>query len=236
MPRAARLAAGIGPFGGTLRAPRVWLGGVRVDRFNLGREHDLAPASCIPFRPGRNGLWLRPAPHGERQQDGAWLRAGPTVIPTLAARLRLKRLQDLAREHVHPPCQVEQEPPLALQSYLRSAETTESVEPAPALIEPPQPSIAVLDAAPAAIAPLGEPAPDAISTEQRSSGMQAPMPAWIGLLLWLVLLLVDGAIALRELLAQSRRQPRASRTNAGNANRAAVATWLGADLNPARLA
>ena len=66
--------------------------------------------------------------------------------------------------------------------------------------------------------------------------MQAPMPAWIGLLLWLVLLLVDGAIALRELLAQSRRQPRASRTNAGNANRAAVATWLGADLNPARLA
>ena len=164
------------------------------------------------------------------------MRAGPTLIPTLAARLRLKRLQDLAREHVHPPCQVEPEPPLALQSYLRRAETAESVEPAPALIEPAEPSIALLNPEPAALASADAPAPDAICTTERSSGVRPPMPAWIGLLLWLVLLLIDGAIALRDLLAQNRRQRRASRTTGGNADRAPLATWLGADLNPARLA
>ena len=131
------------------------------------------------------------------------------MIPTLAARLRQQRLHDLAREHAHPRYQVEAELPLALQSTLSCAATA---------------------------APAHEPVCEAISAEHRPSRVVTPLPAGIELLLWLAVMLIDGAIALRDLLAQSRRQARGSRRSTENTKRVPVATWLEAELNPATLA
>jgi hypothetical protein len=63
------------------------------------------------------------------------------------------------------------------------------------------------------------------------------MPIWIELLLWLALLVVDGTLALRDLLGQRRRRAiQRSRSMTGQANRPHITTWLAADLNPASLA
>jgi hypothetical protein len=131
--------------------------------------------------------------------------AGPTVIPTLASRSRLQRLQDLAWEHVHPPCQVTAELPLGLQSY----------QPDPTRPEP-----LALQEAPA--------------LSQRSAANTAQAPA-LELLLWLSLVLIDGAVALADLLAQSRRRlGQQRRRGISNADpRITIASpWLKTDLHP----
>jgi hypothetical protein len=95
------------------------------------------------------------------------LQKGPTVIPTLAARSRQRQLQDLARTLTHPPCQVVSEPPLALQSYLQTADST------PIDRDPP----------PVAVAGVVEPALDAQPPEDEALQARRPMPIWLELLL-----------------------------------------------------
>ena len=142
------------------------------------------------------------------------------MIPTLSARLRRQQLQDLARMHEHPPCQLKPEPPLALQSYLHRIDDIHVDSDAPA--------------------PGCESACEDISAEQQCTSVRPALPAGIELLLWLALLLIDSGIALRDLLAENRRRsqgrPQGSRRNTSGANRGSVVTWLGGAVHPSGLA
>lgn len=170
------------------------------------------------------------------------MQAGPTVIPTLAARSRLRQRHDLAWSQTHPPCRVEPDPPLALLSYLRTTEamaidTADVVAPLTVERKAEPPCVVAIDATPAAMPGDIELALELQQPEREASQSQHPMPHGMELLIWLVLLLVDGALALRDLLRQRRSDAiHHSRGATGMTGRCGANTWLGADLNPAGLA
>jgi hypothetical protein len=116
------------------------------------------------------------------------------VIPTLAERSRQQRLQALAQQRPQAPCQVPLEPPLALQAYLQKLVESESA-PEPEATAAADPAVASVRAA------IG-------STPFHCEHALRPLPAWVELLLWLTVLLIEAAMALRALLGEaSARTP-----------------------------
>ena len=135
------------------------------------------------------------------------------MIPTLAARSRQRQLQDLALGRTRTPSQVEPEQPLALLSYLQTGDSSVAgIEPPCTVEHQPQ-----------------QPEHDAIRTTRT-------MPSWMELLIWLALLLMDGALALLDLL-RNRPGPAIdrSRNKTGKSVHSPANSWLAADLPPASL-
>lgn len=134
---------------------------------------------------------------------------------------------------------VQPEPPVGLQSYLHGAERAGAVELNPALIEPAAPSPSVLGAAPAAQAPASQSAGEAIGPLPLFPSVQRHRPAWMELLLWLALLLIDGAMALGDLLVEHRRRfqerPQARQRRSARSGSLRVMTWLRGELNASGL-
>ena len=63
------------------------------------------------------------------------------------------------------------------------------------------------------------------------------MPSWVELLIWLSLLLVDGALALRDLISQRRKLViHSHHSPSGKVQLISAHPWLRGDLNPASLA
>ena len=157
------------------------------------------------------------------------VKAGPTVIPTLAARSRQRQLQDLALGRTPTPRQVESEPPLALLSYLQ---TSDSSELAISAVAEAADRASELETQPSCVV-------EAVPQHLQLDAVRPahPMPSWMELLIWLALLLVDGALALRDLISQ-RHKPviHPHHGNSGKVQLTGAHPWLRGDLPPASLA
>ena len=113
------------------------------------------------------------------------------MIPTLAERSRRQQLQVLALKRSWPASPVTAEPPLGLQAFLAPKRLT--AEP----IQLPSQRATVKPATPVTLAPSAS-----------LPGPSRPLPAWLELLLWLVVLLIEAAEALRGLRLRAPSQPR----------------------------
>lgn len=106
------------------------------------------------------------------------------MIPTLAERSRRRQLQALALNCSWPARPVTAEPPLGLQVYL---------QPQRPIPEPNQQPIQRTAAEPSAL---------------KQAGPIHPLPAWLELILWLAVLLIEAAEAIRALRSSTPSQPR----------------------------
>ena len=90
----------------------------------------------------------------------------------------------------------------------------------------------------AAAEPETPPAPEPAAEPMLTPKARSPQPAGLELLLWLALLLIDGLLALGDLLAPHRSGMPASRAAGSTAapSGPGVVRWMGGALNPAPLA
>jgi hypothetical protein len=154
------------------------------------------------------------------------------MLPTLAERLR-KQARSRRRGQTRQPWPVPGDPPTALLFRPQPAHPAheDASPPEPAAVEVPAAESAV------AVAELTVPAepPAAVVPEPRS--VRAPLPEGLLLLLWALLVVIDGALALSALLRRDdSRQPRLLGTTASAAASTAPTPCRGPDPSRALLA
>jgi hypothetical protein len=150
------------------------------------------------------------------------------MLPTLAERLREQHAKTRGRRPSRPPWPVPGEPPTALLFQVRAEPASAAVA---AMAEPdpgPPVSDAVVMAIPTPVAPLAPPTP----LPSRPVPERTALAELLVVLIWAVLVVIDGALALASLIDGAAGRPRRPQASAAAAPPSAAPPFLMAASAP----